>query len=86
VKLHPIPDTTFEQAIKQALGTLPPKAWQRVDGLMCEGVVLHLPDWRKRFARLRLWLMERRGEIESRKFRQFWPSCNGMKSYRLPQT
>lgn len=80
MKLNPI-RRPFEAAVLRALGTLPPGYWQRGDGLMCEGVVLACDQpW---FPRLRLWLMERRGKIESRKLRQFWPSCQGMKSYRL---
>lgn len=71
----------FEQAVLQALGTLPAGCWQRVDGLMTEMIVLRLyPTW---FAPLRLWLLERRGLVESCWTGSFWPSCNGMKSYRL---
>jgi hypothetical protein len=71
----------FEDAVLMALGTLPKDYWQRVDGLMTEPVVLRLyPTW---FAAFRLRMLERRGLIESCRTRNFWPSCNGMKSYRL---
>ncbi len=72
----------FERAVLAALGTLPRGCMQRVDGLMCEREVLSLDAW---FRHLRLWLMERRGLIVSRRTRSFWPSCNGMKAYRLPE-
>jgi hypothetical protein len=73
----------FEDAVIRALGTLPIGVYQRIDGLMCEHVVLMAdPIW---FPRLRLWWMEKRGLIESTRFRQFWPSCQGMKSYRLTE-
>lgn len=82
VKLRPI-KRKFEDAVIRALGTLPQGAYQRVDGLVCESVVL--ATYPVRFMRIRLWLMEKRGVIESYRFHQFWPSCQGMKSYRLPQ-
>lgn len=72
----------FEQAVVKALKTLPKGYWQRVDGLMTESVVMKLyPTY---FSRLRLWIMERRGIIEScRSNNSFWRSQNGMKSYKL---
>jgi hypothetical protein len=73
----------FEDAVIQALGTLPRGAYQRVDGLLCERAVRMAGP--VGFPYLRLWLMEKRGLIESCRFRQFWPSCQCMKSYRLPQ-
>ena len=73
----------FENAVIEALGTLPPKCIQRIDGLMCEHPVLSLPDHAKMFSRLRLWILERRGVIESRRVGSFWPSCDGMKAYSL---
>lgn len=72
----------FENAVVAALMTLPKGYWQRVDGLMTEPVVMRTyPQW---FASLRLWLLERRGIILSRKTGSWWPSCQGMKSYKLP--
>lgn len=80
IRLRPI-KRPFEAAVLQALGTLPPGCWQRVDGLMCEGVVLATyPQW---FPQLRLWILEKRGLVESRRTRSFWPSWDGIKSYRL---
>ena len=71
----------FEDAVIASLATLPLECWQRVDGLMCESAVLKLyPHW---FPHLRLWLLEKRGLIES------WPSSGpllsfrGLRSYRL---
>ena len=73
----------FEQAVLTALGTLPKDYWQRIDGLMTEHVVMQLPKRAIAFRRLRLWLLEKRGLIESRRTAHFWRSQRGLKSYRL---
>lgn len=73
----------FEAAVVKVLGTLPKDCWQRVDGLMTEGVVMKTyPQW---FPRLRLWLLEKRGIIRSRPTEHYWRSQRGMKSYQLAQ-
>lgn len=73
----------FEKAVIKALDNLPPKYYQRVDGLMCEAPVLYSND--RLFRAFRLWLLEKIGIIESYKFGSFWLSCQNMKSYRLTQ-
>jgi len=73
----------FEQAVLTTLGTLPPRCWQRIDGLMTEHVVMALPVRATWFRGARLWLLEKRGLIESTRLGHFWRSQRGLKSYRL---
>ena len=68
----------FENAVIAALMMLPKDYWQRVDGLLTEPVVMRVPDpW---FRGVRLWWLERRGLIESRRSGH---SRHSLKSYRL---
>lgn len=65
----------FEDAVIRALGTLPAGYWQRIDGLMCEHEILNM---RHPFGRLRLWLLEKRGLVESVRWGR-----GSLRSYRL---
>jgi hypothetical protein len=71
----------FERAVVKSLLTLPQSCWQRVDGLMTEKLVMEL--YPTRFPSLRLWLLEKRGVIRSRRTGHFFASQRGMKSYQI---
>lgn len=68
----------FEEAVLKALATLPDDCWQREDGLLCESPVIAThPQW---FPRMRLWLLEKRGKIRSRRGAYL---MGNLKSYQL---
>lgn len=71
--------TEAESVVLGALCTLPENCFQRIDGLRCERDVIRLSGLSFEWAMFKLRL---RSLIEHRTFRQFWPSCQGMKSWR----
>lgn len=52
---------------------------QRIDGVACFSPLPKFWFWRSRLA----WLV-RRGDLVKKSTRSFWPSCNGMPAYGLP--
>lgn len=71
--------TEAETTVLGALCTLPENCFQRIDGLRCERGVIRLSGLSFEWAMFKLRC---RRLVEHRTFRQFWPSCQGMKSWR----
>lgn len=70
--------TEAQEKILMALCDMPEGCWQRVDGLKCEPGVIDLNWWQFKWALRRL---SAAGLIDVQQFRQFWASCQKLKSY-----
>lgn len=66
------------EALRYFSREVPPRYFQRIDGVACFSPLSDYIFWKWRLNRL-----VRRGVLKSKPTSSIWPSCNGMPAYAL---